>query len=564
VTREIDNDEYGGYISNITFNDGRELTVNENDIVIFVGPNNAGKSQALRDLFELCDAPQPTTVIRDIKICKKPGNISNLLEKVSNVNNKGGRTSYSGLEFNFNKMAVDNSIASDTYMQLRPLYVKYLDTMSRLSICGPVGIMDPNNAYGHPILYAANEPKYRKWLSSNFKKAFGKDIIPNKFEGSTVPLCIGEPVKLPGEYADEQDRLEDYASILKQYPQVQNQGDGIKSFTGILLYLMIDYLSTFLIDEPESFLHPPQANIMGRTIGEALSDRQQAFIATHSEEVIKGLLAVCPERVKVVRITRRDNINSFSILENEAFDRIWKDPLLRFSNIMTSLFHKKVVLCESDSDCKMYSIINTQLCQERESYDETLFIHCGGKHRMAKVIEALKSLNISVSVIVDIDVLDDENVFRELVDTIGISWDTISQNYKIVTSNVVNNRELPKGKEVKQAIDDVIRGKEDVKLSSGEIKNLKKILSVESGWKAVKQGGVSMLPPGDATKKYSEIEKLLSAKGLYIVPVGELEGFIKSVGGHGPNWVNSVLEEYPNLKDDVYAEIRSFVSKVIS
>ena len=68
--------------------------------------------------------------------------------------------------------------------------------------------------------------------------------------------------------------------------------------TGILLYLMLDYYSIFLIDEPESFLHPPQANIMGRIIGETLSDNQQAFISTHSEEIIKGLLEVCPESEK--------------------------------------------------------------------------------------------------------------------------------------------------------------------------------------------------------------------------------------------------------------------------
>ena len=33
--------------------------------------------------------------------------------------------------------------------------------------------------------------------------------------------------------------------VLDTYKQVQSQGDGIKSFTGILLYLMIDYCCTF-------------------------------------------------------------------------------------------------------------------------------------------------------------------------------------------------------------------------------------------------------------------------------------------------------------------------------
>ena len=137
---------------------------------------------------------------------------------------------------------------------------------------------------------------------------------------------------------------------------------------------MLDYYCTFLIDEPESFLHPPQANIMGRIIGETLRQNQQAFISTHSEEIIKGLMDVCPERLKIIRITREENLNSYSILENARFSEIWNDPLLKHSNIMTSLFHTDVILCESDSDCKMYSIIERHLKQEQGKYSETLFI----------------------------------------------------------------------------------------------------------------------------------------------------------------------------------------------
>lgn len=37
--------ETGGYISKLVLNNANEIHVNENDIVVFVGPNNAGKSQ---------------------------------------------------------------------------------------------------------------------------------------------------------------------------------------------------------------------------------------------------------------------------------------------------------------------------------------------------------------------------------------------------------------------------------------------------------------------------------------------------------------------------------------
>ena len=172
---------------------------------------------------------------------------------------------------------------------------------------------------------------------------------------------MGEPVTLEGEYEDEQTRQEAYSDILRTYKQVQNQGDGIKSFTGILLYLMLNYYHTYLIDELESFLHPPQARIMGQIIGEALSQEQQAFISTHSEDIIKGLIETCSDRIKIVRITRDGDTNNFSILEHEQFAAVWNDPLLRYSNIMSSLFHKTVVLCESDSDCRSYSIVESHL-----------------------------------------------------------------------------------------------------------------------------------------------------------------------------------------------------------
>ena len=36
------------FFKTITFSDGNTLTLDEDDIVVFVGPNNAGKSAALR------------------------------------------------------------------------------------------------------------------------------------------------------------------------------------------------------------------------------------------------------------------------------------------------------------------------------------------------------------------------------------------------------------------------------------------------------------------------------------------------------------------------------------
>lgn len=560
----MENEKAGGYISEITLNNGDSLSIQENDIVVFVGPNNAGKSQSLKDIYTLSGKKIPCVVVKDITVNKHGTPISEYLASVASGENRGDYIAYDILG---HRMSVgeysDRQFAKDNYYgDYRDLFIANLNTSARLTICDPPNNIKRSGSKTHPIHYAAFDGKYRKWLSDSFKKAFGIEITPNTQYGSQIPLCIGKPVQLTGEYEDEQSRLEEYARILDTYKQVQNQGDGIKSFTGILLYLMIDYFCTYLIDEPESFLHPPQARIMGQIIGQTLSDQQQAFISTHSEEIIKGLLEVCPERIKIVRITREEDTNMFSILDNNEFEQVWNDPLLRYSNIMASLFHKSVVLCESDSDCKMYSIIESHIKQKKQAYSETLFIHCGGKHRMAKIITALRSLNIEAKLITDIDVLNDETVFKGIVESCGVDFSTIQTDYNNIVSNLHSAKEKVNRNTAKVTINQILDSGSNADLSNREVKDIREAISTISKWDGIKHSGVAAIPAGNATASFRNMDQLLRARGVFIVPVGELECFIKEVGGHGPEWANTVLERYPNLDDEVYASITSFIESM--
>ena len=88
--------ENGGYISKLFLNNGKEIDINKNDIVIFVGPNNAGKSQALKDIYEICETKKPSIVVKDIKIVKHAGDIKMFLENISTVNDHGTYKNYEG------------------------------------------------------------------------------------------------------------------------------------------------------------------------------------------------------------------------------------------------------------------------------------------------------------------------------------------------------------------------------------------------------------------------------------------------------------------------------------
>ena len=554
-----------GYISRLQFNNGESLNVKQDDIVVFVGPNNAGKSQSLKDIYTLSKEKKPTIVVSDIVITKQAGSLAPILKNISGGIEQGSYITYPVLGHNITywKDSSDQSFLQNSYYgDFRDLFIANLDTAARLEICKPPKSINRNESRQHPIHYAAFDGKYRKWLSDSFRRAFGIEVTPNVQYGATIPLCIGAPVKLSGEYEDEQQRLEAYATILDTYEQVHKQGDGIKSFTGILLFLMLDYYHTYLIDEPESFLHPPQARIMGQIIGKTLTQKQQAFISTHSEEIVKGLLETCPKRIKIVRITRSNDTNSFSVLNNDRFADVWNDPLLKHSNIMSSLFHKSVVLCESDSDCQMYSVIENYNKQIAGKYSETLFIHCGGKHRMAKVAEALRALNIDVRLIPDIDILNNEVVFRNIIEAYGIPWSSVQTDYHTIVANLHSPKEAVDRNDVKTTINRILGASTAKELSTREIQDIRSAISKISKWDSLKSSGVQAIPAGDATTAFRRIECTLQKHGIYIVPVGELEGFVKEVGGHGPEWVNRVLESYPDPSADVYTQIRLFISKM--
>ena len=138
----------GGYISKITFNNGKDVDINKNDIIIFVGPNNAGKSQSLKDIYALSAETAQTTVISNIKIEKYKSNLVSFLEtldtpkigsdyKEYNVLGKNIRVrSYTAADFH----------KDDPYGNLREIFVANLDTAARLSICTPADNIARNAA----------------------------------------------------------------------------------------------------------------------------------------------------------------------------------------------------------------------------------------------------------------------------------------------------------------------------------------------------------------------------------------------------------------------------------
>ena len=554
----------GGYISEIKFNNGTKVPLNKNDIVVLVGANNVGKSQSLKDIYTLCYKKLDTRIIKNIKTIKDGENIKEYMQRICKVTYNGYSNDYKtfGFQNNDSLKRFERFNIENEFGDFRNIFVANLDTQNRLTIVQPPQIISSNGVYEHPIHFCAYDTKKSDWLSNNFKKAFGKDLIADRYNGLQLPLCIGNQI-LPEDLECKDsvnDMFVEYSKILNGYDKVHEQGDGIKSFTGILLYLMIERFSIYLIDEPEAFLHPPQAKMLGKIIIEALNDSQQMFISTHSEEFLKGLLETNSDRVKIIRIERDGNSNSIYVLDNKKIKEVWDDPILKYSNVMSGLFHNEVVICESDSDCKMYSIINNYLKEQENKYSETLFIHASGKNRIFKIANALKSLNVKVKTIVDIDILNDTNTLNNLINAFNIDWNTIESDYKIIENSLYRKKEEIKVCDFKVLCDSILNsGNEN--LSDSDIKLVLEKIKKKSKWEDLKKYGESYLK-GDAKVSFNNINEIFEKNGIFMVKVGEIENFITEIGDHGPEWVDKVLERYPNFNDNIYIGMRQFIEKM--
>ncbi len=178
---------------------------------------------------------------------------------------------------------------------------------------------------------------------------------------------------------------------------------------------------------------------------------------------------------------------------------------------------------------------------------------------MPNVIRALKTLNISMRVIPDIDILGSESTMKKMVIAAGGEWDDYSKDIRILSNNMVNKRNTLNREQLSVRINELLGKTENDTVSEDELKALRECIKVEGKWDSLKKDGIQGAPSGDGFIALSRIVENLKKLGIFIVPVGELERFVKAVGGHGPSWVNDVIEKYPDCGNAIYDEARAFV-----
>lgn len=393
-------------------------------------------------------------------------------------------------------------------------------------------------------------------LKLAFNEAFGMDIILD-YSG-LKDFCLRVAKEFP---EIPEDPRKAYL-VTKDFNKIDNQGDGFRSFVGIVLSLLFSKDRIVLLDEPEAFLHPAQARYLGKWIADN-SDKLsgQIIISTHNSNFLSGLLQ-SDKKVDIYRLNRNGDDTAFKLIPPDATENLAKSPILSSQRVLEAIFHKAVIVCEADADRIVYQTVSTL----HYNNQEVLFVYSHNKQTLKDVASLLIATQIPVGVISDIDLLNDETDFKNLY--VAITQTEAPQELLAIRNKIVasvdNSSESQVLNKLKENITELLEQLNKNEHSFGGAKGaLNRIRKETSKWTCPKKNGIEGFE-GEIRSTVNELLKQLYTKNIFIVPVGELEGWMNLGTTRKNNWIVLALNEIfaKNTSRDLIEFVGMILNKV--
>ena len=550
------------HLSQLTFASGDDLPLNPDSIVLFVGPNSSGKTQSLKDLWEQITSPQR---FRGLSIAnatvQKTGTASQFLQFVhENSIVRDNQRIMSGLNISPPE-AVNHDWDQERPVHIGRVFAQLVEAEARLSAIKERNrINRSSDKPVHPLQALDFSPDKERDTSRTFNKVFGLHLLLDRGAGSVVNLHVGsrpDPAVHGGEYSP------DYATEVRKRPDIGAEGDGLKAAAGLFLSILAIPKSIYLIDEPDVYLHPPQAYATAREIVD-VSKGKQLFMATHNAHFVRGLLDTNSERVVLVRLDRSTGTQSVKIIDNEVFRDIDPDPLVRFSNLLEAMFFPTAVVCENEADCLFYR----SLCRavDPSSNDSEVFwLSAHGKQNIKKFVSLLRQLGLMVISLPDLDIINDQTNLRTLFESHGGTWPDIESDFLSLARLMKHRKPSVAAKDITakiRGILDTMSAGADGLFPNDTAMEIRAVMRGASPWREIKESGISAFGKGENRIAVDRLLAALRRRGILVPPVGEMESFYSLSSNHGMAWVNDVLG-LDLARDNELSEARKFGEAII-
>jgi energy-coupling factor transporter ATP-binding protein EcfA2 len=571
--REMELRQHGVYLKDITFKDGSKFHFERDSIVLLTGPNNCGKSQTLKDIS------QHLIIGKKLKIIEKvdsgfQGSMQQILEDLIHQP-----------ILKQNRQILDNAFANSNgvpAMFLSQLYSQphlyklvlsgfmlYLDTLTRLVNLGvPLNVTFIMNVQPFALTslsYLFEDEAIAEKVYNLTKATFGKGALMNHSSFQDAHLYFVDKESSPSR---NDKGTPAFARWFEGQDKVNEQGDGVQSFSSILISLLQQLTPLVLLDEPEAFLHPPQIRELARIFATETPPETQVVVSTHSDDFVRGIIDFAGARASVVRMTRTSksgsDYNHIKKLDSDQISKLWNDPLLKTSDVLTSLFHRVAIIVEGDSDARFIRAMIDALSGDGCRAPDIKFFHCGGKDRIPKIAGALRAIGVPVLAVVDIDILDNKPKFLELIESLGGEADAFNQPLSALLKFVAEKKSTASAAEAQSKLGKLFDKIEPGKAIPGDIlREMSEALKSASAWSFIKQTGETFFSGGEQYNNLQDILHKSEQLGILINRSGELENFCRTIGSKRKSeWLAEVLRK--DLKRDIdLKEAREFAQKLL-
>lgn len=549
------------HLTTLEFSDGTQISLRHDSILVLTGANNVGKSSTLTEIFDhMIEGEKLGPLLRTIQV-HAAGSTAAFIEHVNLKLLPVDALGYATIEGRNYRVAEFDADVKKKFVGSRAAgsFITHLTAMKRLEAASPSTRESRPEHSKKPIQWLEFDEAAELNISSLFERIFGLKLVLNRLAGDKLKLHVCKD-----NHPTMTNISRETVAQLARLPQLERQGDGMRSFAGLMLSLLVNPKRVVLIDEPEAFLHPPQIRKLAEVIARDTPEQTQIIVATHSDEFLRGLLDASGNRVAVARIDRkRDDTTVVSVLDSVQITNLWIDPLLRTSDVLSALFHEAAIICEGESDARFFRALLDAITIEQRRPD-VRFYHFGGKDKVAGIAKALKLVSVPVIAVVDIDVLSDKAKFLSLFSTMGGNPDEVVKEVTLLLTKVQAKRLDPSATEIALELDRIAA---EVRKSSSIVEQSRKQIAdigkSPSPWQRVKEDGYRGFADAALINAFQKICAASEAVGLLILREGELEGFCRSFPRRNKaEWLASVLQL--NLEEDErLVDARSFAASLL-
>ncbi|WP_181034729.1 AAA family ATPase [Clavibacter michiganensis] len=570
-----DADAFSLAVDRLTFKSSDSHAIPTSGVTVIVGGNSTGKSTILREIRQSLGS-QNESIGGELKVLdsvttERSGSASDAIAWFA-TRASGVNTMYGGFERNelggsiplplsAIRDAFSNPHSKSQALHYASKWVTLLATpRERAGATAPVARRsDFGDIPIQPVHHFQDSRALVDELNQALLYIFGQEVtldtqsanIGFRFGRTTVPAPPIDDISI------------EYRENLTALPWLEEQGDGFVSAMGLLMPLITNWVPIVLIDEPEAFLHPPQAYRLGKMIMLLTKTRRgQVVVATHDQNFLAGILSASTEEnsATVLRLDRVDNVTRGHQVRPDDIKEVWSKPQLRFSNVLDGVFHDAVVVAENDRDCLFYESAVDGSCPD--SGLRLMYTPCYGKNGAPEIIKILRSASIPTVVVLDLDALREKTLIKKLVAELNQSWsDDIDRLFDIATAEFRTPRRPRKVREVEALITEALGGDGEATYTSDMRKNVASALSLDDPWQMVKAFGIDAFRAEN--QQAHELLDVLASKGIVLVKVGELEGFGRGVkAAKGSAWVPTALEQGAHRDRDAIEMASAIMSSV--